>query len=288
MWVWFAAAWCGLSIGLAVLHHRLRRIQPSLPPEVEEFLLQFETQLARGTDAEYLGLLPGQFACLLRVKGQETPLSLHELYRRYQAFPEAFGEAVQKLLAEIDEVGLDRVDDHEFGGVATALLPQVRSMAWVEAQGRFGDSALAYRKLSEDLATVYVIDDPHTMVFVCRAHLQRWHRSVEDVHQLAVANLRRHDGSEQVAKLTGEQPVLLQTGDGYDAARVLLLSQSEGMLVAIPDRDVLWVGSERNQDLARLMAQAGSMAEAAPHRVSDRLYRVRDGYLETVTARTSP
>lgn len=288
MWVWFAAAWCGLSIGLAVLHHRLRRGQPSLPPEIEQFLLAFETELARQSQVEYLGLLPGQFACLLRVKGQETPLSLHEMHRRYQAFPDAFGEAVKRLLAEIDEVGLDRVDDHEFGGVATALMPQVRSMAWVEQQGRFGDSALAYRKLSEDLASVYVIDDAHTMVFVCRAHLQRWHRTVDDVHQLAIANLRRHGGAEQVRQLTGDEPVLLQTGDGYDAARVLLLPESEGMLVAIPDRDVLWVGSERGQDLARLMAQAGSMAEAAPHPVSDRIYRVRDGYLEPVSGRTQP
>lgn len=285
MWVWFAAAWCLVSVGLAVMHHRLRLAAPSLPPEVEQFLLRFETELARHADVEYLGLLPGQFACLLRVRGQETPLSLHELHRRCQAFPDAFAEAVTKLLAEIDEVGLDRIDDHEFGGVATSLLPQVRTMAWVEQQGRFGDSALAYRKLSEDLATVYVIDDPHTMVFVCRAHLQRWHRGVEDIHQLAIANLRRH-GGEQLQHLTGDQPVLLQSGDGYDAARVLLLPERDGMLVALPDRDVLWVGNEHNQDLGKLMAQAGSMAQAAAHPVSDRLYRVRDGYLEPVTART--
>ncbi len=285
MWVWFAAAWCAASIGLAVLHHRLRRTQPSLPPEVEQFLLAFETALARHSQVEYLGLLPGQFACLLRVKGQETPLSLHELHRRYQAFPDAFDTAVVRLLEEVDEVGLDRVEDHEFGSVATSLLPQVRSMTWVEQQGRFGDSALAYRKLSEDLATVYVIDDPHTMVFVCRAHLQRWHRSIDDVHQLAITNLRRH-GGDQVRQLTGDQPVLVQSGDGYDAARVLLLNESDGLLVAIPDRDLLWVGNEHNQDLTTLMAQAGSMAQAAAHPVSDRLYRLRDGYLETVNART--
>ncbi len=285
MWVWLAAGWCVASVGLAVMHHRLRRGQVELPAEVEQFLLQFETELARLPQIEYLGLLPGQFACLVRVDGQETPLSLHELYRRYQAFPDAFPAAVARLAEEIRELGLDRIDDHEFGGVATSLLPQVRSMAWVEQQGRFGDSALAYKKLSEDLATVYVIDDPHTMVFVCRAHLQRWHRNVEDVHQLAIANLRRQ-GGDRIGALDGEQPLLLQTGDGYDAARVLLLPEREGLLVAIPDRDLLWIGNEHNQDLGKLMAQAGSMAQAAAHPVSDRLYRVRDGYLETVTART--
>src|SRR5262245_26846420 len=197
MWVWLAVGWCGVSVALALLHHRLRRGQPSLPPEVEQFLLQFETALARHPNVEYLGLLPGQFACLLRVRGQETPVSLHEVFRHSQAFPGAFDEGVARLLAEIDEIGLDRVGDHEFGGVATVLLPQVRSMQWVEQQGRFGDSALVYRKLSEDLATVYVIDDPHTMVFVCRAHLQQWRRSVEDVHQLALANLQRRGGVDR-------------------------------------------------------------------------------------------
>jgi hypothetical protein len=286
MWLWLAVAWCSLSIALALLHDRLRRARPALPPETENFLLRFETELGRHPQVEYLGLLPGQFACLLRRKGQDTPLSLHELYRRHQAFPDAFPAAVASLLAEIDEVGLDSVDDHEFGGVATSLLPQIRSMEWVEGQGRFGDSALVYRKLGEDLATVYVIDDPHTMVFVCRAHLQRWHRNVEDLHQLAVANLRRQSGVEQLQSLIDGDGVLLQTGDGYDAARVLLLPARESLLVAMPDRDALWVGTDRGQDLGRLMAQAESMAHAAPHPVSDRLYRVRGGYLEAVKART--
>ncbi|MGE3172392.1 MAG: DUF1444 family protein [Planctomycetota bacterium] len=285
MWMWLAAAWCGISIVLAVLHHRLRRGQPSMPPEVQQFLLRFETELVRFPHVEYLGLLPGQFACLLRVRGQETPLALHEMFRRCEAFPDAFGTTVEQLLAEIDDVALDRLDDHDFGAVATDLLPQVRSMEWVEAQGRFGDSALVYRKLNEHLATVYVIDDPQTMVFVCRAHLQRWHREVEDLHQLALANLRRR-GGDVLQHLPADQPLLLQTGDGYDAARVLLLPEQDGMLVAIPDRDLLWVGNERGQDLATLMARAESMAQQAPHPVSDRLFRLRDGQLEAVTART--
>jgi hypothetical protein len=124
------------------------------------------------------------------------------------------------------------------------------------------------------------------MVFVCRAHLQRWRRSVADLHQLALRNLQRRGGAS-VAEFSTGDPVLLQTGDGYDAARVLLLPESEGLLVALPDRDTLWIGHEEGNDLVALMRQAGAMARAAPHPVSQNLYRVRDGYLEPVRAKSS-
>jgi len=224
--------------------------------------------------------LPDRFACLLRVDGQETPVSLHDAFRHAEAFPEAFPRMVERLLADIREVGLDRVGDLDFADAAPLLRPQVRSRAWLEQQGCFGDSGLAYSRLNDELVTVYVIDDPQCMVFVCRAHLQRWRKTEADVHNLAVANLRRL-GTEglQKASAAGE-PLLVQSGDGYDAARVLLLEQAEGLLVAIPDRDTLWVGGEQSQSLEQLMAATEEMARSAPHPVSPHVWRVKDGQLE--------
>lgn len=283
MWLWIVAGWCATSVLLAVLHHRLVRLRPSLTPEIEEFLLGLESHLGRHPQVEFRGMLPGQFACLLRVNGQDTPLSLHDIYRRVEAFPDRFAVAVDQLVGEIAEVGLDRIVDHDFGSVAASILPQVRSLDWVAEQGRFGDSALVHRRLNDDLAVVYVIDDPHTMVFVCRAHLQAWRRSEEDLHQLALGNLHRR-GAGALLPL-GREPLLLQTGDGYDAARVLLLDQLErtgSLLVAMPDRDTLWVAQEEGQDLARLMTAAEAMAQEAPHPVSGRLFRFTAGRLEPV------
>ena len=122
------------------------------------------------------------------------------------------------------------------------------SSAWIEQQARFGDGALVHRPLMEDLHIVYVIDDPHAMVFVCRAHLRQWRRSAEDVHRLAIANLQRRAGVVSQVAAAGD-PVLLQTGDGYDAARVLALDHADGLLVAIPDRDVLWLARDEGQSL---------------------------------------
>ena len=268
------ALWCGLAVALAVAFHRLRQRAPSLPTEVREFLAKLEGELAQHDDVEWLGLLPGQFSGLLRVRGQETPVSLHELFRRSEAFPERFAQSVAQLLSEIDEAGLDRIDDHEFGGVAVDLMPQVRSLAWVEGQGRFGDSALVQRRFGADLAVVYVVDDPHSMVFVCRAHLKRWGRTAEDVHQLAMQNLQQLSAKDGIPAAAPGAPVMLQTGDGYDAARVLLLDEKRDLLVAMPDRDVLWVAFDEGQDLAQLQRKAATMAAAASHPVSGRIYRM--------------
>jgi hypothetical protein len=251
MWFWIVAAWCATALALAVLHHRLRRHDALLPAGVRDFLCAFELELQRHPHVEYLGLLPGQFACLLRVDGQETPVSMQDLFRRAEAFPSTLATLVDRLVAE-----------------------------WVERHGRFGDAALVSRPLGEELAVVYVIDDPQAMVFVCRAHLQRWRRSEEDLHGLALANLQRRAGDGLSAAVASKEPTLLQTGDGYDAARVLLLDQVDGLLVAMPDRDVLWVAREEGQDLVQLMSVTEAMARAAPHPVSTNLFRVTDGHLE--------
>lgn len=281
---WVIAGWCLAAVILAVVHHRLRRRSrlPSSPvaAEVRGFLRAFEAALADYPHIEYRGLLPGQFACLLRVDGQDTPVSLHELYRRAEVFPASLPVAVATLVDEIEERGLDRLADHDFASVATSILPQVRSRRWIEEHGRFGDAALVQRPLTEDLAIVYVLDDPHAMVFVCRAHLRQWLRDVEDLHHLAVGNLQRRGGLQFCSSRAGAEPVLLQSGDGYDAARVLLLDSVDGLLVAMPDRDVLWVANAEGQDLTTLGAAAAAMAAAAPHPISDRLYRLTDGRLE--------
>jgi len=283
MWAWVLFGWIGLAMLLAVLHHRLQHLQPRLPAEVGEFLIRFETTLAqRHPEVGFLGLLRGHFAVLLRVRGQETPVSLQDAFRHCQAFPAAFEAMVDRLVHEIEEVGLDRVDDHPFAAVATAILPQIRSRQWLEEQDRFGESGFIHQLLTRDLAVVYVIDDARSMVFICRAHLRRWHKTEADIHGLALANLQRLGtvGLDHIDR----EPLLLRTGDGYDAARVLLLDQgSDGLLVAMPDRDVLWVAQEQGQNLDTLMAATERIVATAAHPVSAEVYRLRGGRLHPVS-----
>jgi uncharacterized protein YtpQ (UPF0354 family) len=279
MWLWVGLAWCAVAVLLAALHHRLQRARPGYPPEMAAFLVQFENVLAANhPDVQFLGMLPDRFACLLRVHGQETPVGLHDAWRHAQAFPDGFERMVARLVADIAEVGLDHVDDLDFAAAAPLLMPQVRNREWAEQQGSFGGSALVQRPMNDELVTVYVVDDPHSMVFVCREHLRRWRKTETDLHNLALANLARSGGSLSIAA-AAKEPMLLQSGDGFDAARVLLLEEAEGLLVAIPDRDTLWVGSEQGQNLVTLMATTEEIARLSAHPVSASIWRVKDGQL---------
>lgn len=283
MLLWVGIGWSVLALVGVVLHHMLRRRSTRYPPEVVSFVLQLENELcAAHPKVQFLGMLPDRFACLLSVDGQETPVGLHEAFRHAEAFPESFSRMVAQLVEDIREVGLDRADELEFATASQLLMPQVRSRAWLDEQGTFGDSGLVHTSLNDELVTVYVVDDTSCMVFLCRAHLKRWHKSAEDLHNLALANLARlgRNGLDEASA----EAVLLQSGDGFDASRVLLLEQQEGLLVAVPDRDTLWAGPEDGQNLESLMSATEDIADRAAHPISGKVFRVRDGRLEPVEA----
>lgn len=244
-------------------------------------MLRLENELSTAhPEVEFRGMLPDRFACLLGIDGQETAVSLHGLFRHADAPPDAFSRTVKSLLGDIREVGLDRVGDLDFAAAAPLLMPQVRSRAWIEQRGAFGDSGLVHTALASDLVTVYVLDQADDMVFVCREHLRRWRKEIADVHHLAVANLARR--SAPMPEVATRDGLLLQSQDGYDAARVLLLDRRDGLLVAIPDRDSLWVGHDDGQSLEQLMATTEAMAGRSAHPVSGGVYRVTDGQLQSV------
>lgn len=281
MLLWLGLGWVGLALIVALMHHRLQGRATRYPPEVASFVLRLENELDVAHPAvRFMGMLPDRFACLLSVDGQETPVGLHEAFRQAEAFPESFSQLISHLVEDIRDVGLDRSDELEFGAAAPLLMPQVRSREWLVAQGTFGDSGLIHTALNEDLVVVYVVDDESSMLFVCRAHLKRWARSVVDVHQLSLANLAKLGvrGLDAVAA----DAVLMQSGDGFDATRVLLLQEHDGLLVAVPDRDILWAAPEAGQDVDALIGTTASIAQRASHPVSGKLFRISDGRIEPV------
>lgn len=279
MWLWVALGWSLAAFAAAMVHRRWQRLAAPPSPEVAAFMVRFENELASAhPEVGFLGMLPDRFACLLRIDGQDTVVSMHELFRHAEVRPDGFTRCVASLIEDIREVGLDRVGDIDFAAAAPLLLPQIRSRSWLDRQGTFGDSGLVHTHLAADLVTVYVIDDASNMVFVCREHLRRWRRDVADLHNLALANLARRGGALPTGPL--QEPVVLQSGDGFDAARVLLLDKPDGLLVAIPDRDTLWVGPEEGQDLAQLMAATEAIAEHSSHPVSEQIFRIKGGQLD--------
>jgi uncharacterized protein YtpQ (UPF0354 family) len=281
MWLWVGIGWCALALTGVVLHHRLRSKSSRYPPEVAAFVLQLESELvAAHPGVQFLGMLPDRFACLMRVDGQETPVGLYEAFRHVDAFPESLTRMVAELVGDIREVGLDCADELDFATAAQLLMPQVRCKDWLDEQGTFGDSGLVHTPINDQLVTVYVVDDSNCMVFLCRAHLKRWQKEAQDLHNLALTNLARlgRNGIDDVSA----EAVLLQSGDGFDASRLLLIDQQEGLLVAVPDRDTLWAGPEEGQNIEQLMSVTEQIADRSQYPVSSLLFRVKDGRLEPV------
>lgn len=288
---WIVGTWFALSIAGAGVFHRLRatRRPVSIPPLVREFLRAFEAALASQTVAptELRGMTAGRFVAVLGIDGQEVLLPLHPLYEQFRTDPAALPAQLDAALRARLALDLTRLDEHAAADFAAAVLPQVRSDAWVQAQAPlFGDAALVTRRLNDDLRVCYVIDSPASMVFVTRAHLRAWGVDDAALHHAACNNLRQRGGSELPTPAAGAPPILLQVGDGYDAARVLLLDpeRAEGLFVALPERDALWIGKPQRADLAELMDVNRAQSEASAYPVSVAMYRMTEGELVPVTA----
>jgi hypothetical protein len=253
------------------------------PPEVAAFLRAFAAELReRHPRLELRGKLRGRFALVLALDGQETAIPMQNLLARYQESPGRLREMVQSLADELAQKTIEQPEHHPFAEVFDDILPQVRGLAWIAAQGAgFSSSALVHRPLGADLAVCYVIDDPSCMVFVCQAHLRQWRKNEADLWQIARRNLQRR---ARVPLPADGGPVLVRTGDGYDAARLLLLGQDAAdLLVAVPDRDVLWYGPAGAAELDDLCARSADWNRSAPHPVSPHVYRLHRGTLEAVT-----
>jgi hypothetical protein len=90
-----------------------------------------------------------------------------------------------------------------------------------------------------------VIDYPNTMAYVTEDMLEKTSQSVEDLLDIALANLRESTGKDFFERVSEELDIFVgHSGDGYDAARALLIDDllpesPAGFLVAIPSRDEL-------------------------------------------------
>lgn len=284
---------CGLAVVLVftvIRRRRSRRLPQGLPPHVRDFLVAF----TRGLDAHgarMVGFVPGRMTAIVSVEGQETPVPVHGLIEHWIAFPGDVVVLVQRLIQEIREEGLDDPWDVSFADAAVDLLPQIRTLDWVRQHGpAFGDGRLVYRALGADLAVCYVIDDSWSMVFVCEGHLRYWNRREEDLYSIACRNLLQRTAAPLVDRLHRAAPTLVRTGDGYAAARLLLLDRdaaAEDLLVALPDRDTLWVGaaSLEGDGLESLMAQSAAECEQANRPVSPKVYRLAGGALSEAETR---
>lgn len=283
MWDWIllgAAIVCG---GTAL---RLRRVA-NKPTETQGTRRGFIVRLAEeicasGEEYGVRGMVSGTMTMVVVVRGQEVPVPLDRVHHHFLSFPDQFGQHVRQLLTDIEEMALEDPQDHSFADSALRILPQICSKDWIYSHGpAFGDSAIVHRDLGPDLAVCYVIDEDWSLVYLCQAHLRMWNKTETDVFHLANQNLRRKSGADLPDPEALGGPVRVSSGDGYDAARVLLLDPDriQDLLVGVPRRDALFLARrEDGQSLVDLMAEEGGS-----HPVSGEVYAVEDQKLVPVS-----
>jgi hypothetical protein len=100
-----------------------------------------------------------------------------------------------------------------------------------------------------------VIDSPHGYAYVRNEDLANWNMSLFDLYEVACENLKQASEGIEISFIDGPPSlIVLQTQDGYDAARVLLpefrqfAAERLGtpFFAAIPNRDflIMWSQSE--------------------------------------------
>lgn len=145
-----------------------------------------------------------------------------------------------------------------------------------------------------ELPVVYTMDAGGFDIVVNGDHLLSWGVEPAAVQDAALANLATWAaGAAWVAETSGERRLLSsQTGDGWDAARLLLpetvqhLTQELGpygrILVGIPERHLLTAGSLRPDDGEFAVLFADFVVEAsggADEPIDRRLFELVDGRL---------
>ena len=209
--------------------------------------------------------------------------SLENLYRTVRLRPDDATRQVERWAVELlraSEGTPDRGAD--FKELADRILPILVGRGGEEAAAR----DLVTQPLVADLAVGYVIDGDRTIAYIPNAALDRWKVDVDELHDVALANLSNR--SEQMAAHaaqdeTGEVSLILfQAGDGYDASR-LLLPSLHGRLrdhlgspfaAAVPNRDILLCFRDDEPTVRNLRGQIATDFRTMPHQITDALLLV--------------
>lgn len=179
----------------------------------------------------------------LRVGGEPCKVSFANIRRRVMAaersnWPSMLDDFVSAVAGSVRANAAARATLEE---VKPRLMPRVGLPFEVEGE------APPRRELVRGLLEVHlVVDEPNTVRTVRERDLDEWSIGFDDLYDVALANLERTTRADRLVPLEGQANTLVyDSGDSYDAARILLLRQllepwpREGAIVIVPSRDIL-------------------------------------------------
>lgn len=191
----------------------------------------------------------------------------------------AVDQAVRKIAAMLP--GGSHANGIPWSEAKGCLVPRIVASTFAPPAGSL--DALATTSWIGGLRIALLLSFEGRSRFVRRNELDAWEVSFDDALRAAIAVLAaRSAGARWVHTETPDGTlVVAKTGDGLDAARVLLpavygvLSAALGseVLIGLPHRDTLYACAGGNANLERaLRAKVADDSARAPHRISDALF----------------
>jgi hypothetical protein len=240
---------------------------------------------------EVLKIIPARFPLVkimradepfsMRVNGRVEPLE--SLYRTVVLDPEDMRQHVERWVVELIRAaeGIPQ-GAGGFEDFKDRILPLVLSD---QLAGTIHRETLS-QPILPGLRVAYGIDSDRSIAYIPRLQFDQWNMPLEDLHETAIDNLvsRSEAMSAQVAQDESGQIdlIIFQTGDGYDASRILLPTLHERLrehidspfVAAIPNRDILLCFRNEPETLERVKSQVEEDYLRMPHQVSDKLFLI--------------
>jgi uncharacterized protein YtpQ (UPF0354 family) len=228
----------------------------------EQFAAYIEKRLTLYDDIEVLDRAGMELR--LRAGGADVAADLSNFYAAYARNPTQLDSVVQTFVRVMLGIQPDR-STSDYQALSGRIYPMLKPIDMLAEVGERGLPMLAYREFLSDLIIAYVIDEERSVSYINENHLERWEANVVDIHERAIENLRRRtaDSVRYTTVGEGEQRLFIfNSGDGYDAARLLLSDvladwarQVPGRLViGVPNRDFLIAFSDANPEILRAVA----------------------------------
>jgi hypothetical protein len=177
-------------------------------------------------------------------RGGEQYVGLSNLHRRARAAGRAEWPAmIREFLSHVTGALAGPKIPDDLTAVADQLRPRLGKPFAREGKAHPWGVPLPGTGLEINL----VIDYPHTMAYVTEEMLKKTGKGGEDLLDLALANLRSDTPAGFLDRVSDELDIFVgHTGDGYDAARALLVEDllpdsPAGFWVTVPSREELAV-----------------------------------------------
>jgi uncharacterized protein YtpQ (UPF0354 family) len=243
---------------------------------------QFVEQVLKVVPARFplVKLARGDQSFSLRVNGHIV--SLENIYRVAALQPEDSKHHIERWMVELLRAAEGTPDRN---GSFDELRPRILPMVLPEsAEAAYHHTV--WQPLVSGLRVAYAIDSDRTIAYIPEAHFESWNVTRDELHETAIENLvarsqalSAHAAQDEAGAIN---LILFQTGDGYDASRVLLPTLHDRLrehlgspfAAAIPTRDILLCFRNDNDTVARLREQIADDYQRMPHQVTEQLLLV--------------